>query len=231
MLRFQPARSRREGGKILRGLLSAGCLVATLAATAALAQSADLSAGAQALNRGDNVEAVRLLTRALDSPGLAPADQERALALRAKAALATGDAADAFDDARRAVAMNPNDDLAASVRQKAQIALIARRPAGQADPSQTAAAVGLNSKEQAQSAKIAAESAADAKAYQSAMTSYHQNLTQYQADQKAEQDRYAAAQAEYQAKLKAADAKRQAELAAWQACKKGDRSKCAPTAK
>ena len=75
---------------------------------------------------------------------------------------------------------------------------------------------------------LAAESAANAKAYEASMANYHQNVTQYQADRKAEQDAYAAAQAAYQAKLKAAEEKRQAELAAWQACKKGDKSKCAP---
>jgi len=210
--------------KVAVGLSAAAC---ALAGTTALAQSSDLAAGAQALNRGDNVEAVRLLTRALAAPGLAPADEERALALRAKATLATGDAADAYNDARRAALMNPADDVAAAVRQKAQIALIARRPAGEPDPSQAAAAVGLNSKEQAQSAKIAAENEADAKAYQAAMANYHQNEAQYQADRKAEQDAYAAEQAAYQSKLKAAE-KRQADLAAWNACKKGDRSKCAP---
>ncbi|MBV8684560.1 MAG: hypothetical protein JO111_16925 [Caulobacteraceae bacterium] len=212
----------------LRILAVAACGLAAIGATPALAQSVELAAGQQALNRGDNVEAVRLLTRALGTPGIAPADQEHALALRAQASLATGDAADALNDARRASLMDPNDDLAAGVRQKAQIALIERRPAGEPDPSQAAAAVGLNSKQQAQSAKFAAENEANAKAYQAAVVNYHQNETQYQADRKAEKDAYAAAQADYQSKLKAAEAKRQADLAAWNACKKGDRSKCAP---
>jgi hypothetical protein len=231
MFRFQPARSRHERGQVVGWVLGVGLLAATLAATAVQAQSDNLAAGGQALQHGDNVEAVRLLSKALDSPSLTPEERERALVQRAQASLATGDAAAAYDDARRALVMNPNDDQAAGVRQKAQIALIARRPLGLPDPSQAAATYGLNSKAQAQSAKAAAETAANAKAYQGAEASYHQNLTQYQADRKAEQDRYAAAQADYQAKLKAADEKREADLAAWQACKKGDRSKCPPKAK
>lgn len=134
-----------------------------------------------------------------------------------------------------ALVINPHDDVASAVREKAQIALIAHRPPGQPDPSQAAAAVGLNTKSQAQSADFAAENEATVKAYRSAMASYHENLTQYQADRKAEQDRYASDQAAYQAKLKADEEKRQADLAAWKAsvaaCKRGDRSKCAPKAK
>ncbi|HEY1928178.1 MAG TPA: hypothetical protein VGG92_12000 [Caulobacteraceae bacterium] len=228
---FQPARPRDERVKALRRVLNAGFLAATFVATGALAQSADLAAGAQALQHGDNVEAVRLLSRALASPGLTPDERERALVQRGQAFLANSDAADAYDDARQALVINPSDDQAAGVRQKAQIALIARRPLGQPDPSQAAAVFGLNSKSASQSAQAAAETAANAKAYQAAETNYHQNLTQYQADRKAEQESYATAQADYQAKLKAADEKRQADLAAWQACRKGDRSKCPPKAK
>lgn len=231
MFRFQLARSRHEWGQALRRVLNAGSLAATLVATGALAQSADLAAGAQALQHGDNVEAVRLLSRALASPGLTPDEREHALVQRGQAFLANSDAADAYDDARQALVINPNDDRAAGIRQKAQIALIARRPLGQPDPSQAAAVFGLNSKAAEQSGRAASETEANAKAYQGAMANYHQNLTQYQADRKAEQDSYAAAQADYQAKLKAADEKRQADLAAWQACEKGDRSKCPPKAK
>ncbi|HSZ50190.1 MAG TPA: hypothetical protein VK801_01345 [Caulobacteraceae bacterium] len=231
MFRFQPPRSRHERGQALRGVLNVGSLAVTLVATGALAQSADLAAGGQALQRGDNVEAVRLLSRALASPGLTPDERERALVQRGQAFLANSDAADAYDDARQALVINPNDDRAAGVRQKAQIALIARRPVGQPDPSQAAAVFGLNSKSASQSAQTAAETAANAKAFQAAEENYHQNLTQYQADRKAEQDSYATAQADYQAKLKAAEEKRQADLAAWQACQKGDRSKCAPKPK
>jgi tetratricopeptide (TPR) repeat protein len=222
---------RRNRSSLLR-LIAVG-LVATsvVPATAALAQSTDLAAGVQALERGDDVEAVRLISRALDSGGLTPAEQESAYVQRARASLATGDAADALDDARKALAVNPNDDAAAGVRQRAQVALDSHRPQGQQDPSQAAAAVALNSRASAKSAEIAAENAATTKAYKAAEASYHQNLTQYQADRQAEQDRYAAAQAAYQAKLKADEEKQQADLAAWKAraaaCKRGDRSRCA----
>jgi hypothetical protein len=219
--------------RLLR-LIAAGLVgVSVVSASAALAQSADLAAGVQALQRGDNVEAVRLISRALDSGSLTPAEQESAYAQRARASLGTGDAADALDDARRARAINPHDDAAAGVRQGAQVALDAHRPQGQQDPSQAAAAVALNSRARATSDQIAAQNEAQAKAYQAAVANYHGNLTQYQADRKAEQARYAAAQADYQATLKAAEEKRQADLAAWKAaaCKKGDRSKCAPKPK
>ncbi|HEY2051750.1 MAG TPA: hypothetical protein VGH03_20605 [Caulobacteraceae bacterium] len=225
---FEP---RRRTSSVLRITLGGFAFMTAICATSALAQSADLAAGVQALQHGDNVEAVRLISRALDAGGLTPAEQESAYAQRALASLATGDAADALNDARSALAINPNDDVAAGVRQRAQIALASHRPPGQQDPSQAAAAVALNSDARTKSDQIAAENAANAKAYQSAVSSYHENLTQYQADRKAEQDRYTAAQADYQAKLKAAEQKRQADLAAWQACKKGDRSKCAPTVK
>jgi hypothetical protein len=229
MARVKPIDPRRRRLRLLR-LIAAGLVgVSVVSASAALAQSADLAAGVQALQRGDNVEAVRLISRALDSGSLTPAEQESAYAQRARASLATGDAA----DARRALAINPNDDAAAGVRQGAQVALDAHRPQGQQDPSQAAAAVALNSRARATSDQIAAQNEAQAKAYQAAVANYHGNLTQYQADRKAEQARYAAAQADYQATLKAAEEKRQADLAAWKAaaCKKGDRSKCAPKPK
>jgi hypothetical protein len=231
MAREKPVDPMRKRSKLLR-LIAAGLGgISAIAATAALAQSSDLAAGVQALQRGDNVEAVRLFSRALDSGGLTPAEQESAYAQRARASLATGDAADAIDDARKALAINPNDDVAAGVRQRAQIALDSHRPPGQQDPSQAAAAVALNSSAKAKGDEIAAQNAAQAKAYEAAMANYHGDLSQYQADRKAEQARYAAAQADYQAKLKAAEAQRQADLAAWKACNKGDRSKCAPKAK
>lgn len=230
MLRVK-AFPRRKSSSLLR-LVAAGLVAASVVpATAVLAQSADLAAGAQALQRGDDVEAVRLISRALDSGGLTPAEQESAYAQRARASLATGDSADALNDARKALAINPNDDVAAGVRQRAQIALGSYGPRGQQDPSQAAAAVALNSRARDKSDQIAAENAATTKAYRDAQASYHQNLTQYQADRKAEQDRYASAQAAYQAKLKADEEKQQADLAAWKAraaaCKRGDRSKCA----
>jgi hypothetical protein len=176
------------------------------------------------------VEAVRLLSRALEAPGLTPNERERAYVQRAQASLATGDAADALDDARSALAINPNDDDAAGVRQKAQIALIAHLPSGR-DPSQAAAASGLNAEARASADLVAGQNEAAAKTYQANLARYHEDLARYQADRKAEQDRYAEQQADYQAKLKAAEARRQADLAVWNAraaaCKKGDRSQCA----
>lgn len=197
-------------------------MAAAAVATVAWAQTADLPAGLQALHHGDNAQAVRLFSQALASTRLSSAERERAYAARAQAFLASGDAVNALADARRALVIDPDDDAAAGVRQKAQIALIAQTPPGQ-DPSQAADAVRLNAEAKARGDHAASQDEAAAKAYQA-------DLARYGAQTKADEERQAAEVADYQAKLKAAEAKRQADLAAWQArvaaCKNGDRTQC-----
>jgi hypothetical protein len=227
MPRSERTSAQYEPNPSLRRIMGeAVVVVAALAATVVLAQPSDLAAGAQALQHGDSVEAARLFSRALDAQRLSPDERERAYLGRARAFLAAGDAADALDDARSALVINPDDDAAAGVRQKAQIALIARRPPEQ-DPSHAAAAVGLN----ARARTLYPQNDLATKAHEASLAHFHEDLSRYQAERQADQDRYAAAQADYQAKLKAAEEKRQADLAAWNArvaaCKKGDRSQCA----
>jgi hypothetical protein len=217
----------KTGGRAGPYFACAAAVAIVAVATAALAQTADLPAGLQALHQGDNAQAVRLFSQALASTRLSRAESERAYAARAQAFLASGDATNALADARRALVIDPNDDAAAGVRQKAQIALVAQGPSGQ-DPSQAADAVRLNAEAKA---RAAAQDGAAAEAYQASLAGYHADLARYGAQTKAEQEQHDAEVADYQAKLKAAEVKRQADLAAWQAsvaaCKKGDRTQCA----
>jgi hypothetical protein len=101
-------------------LLAALALAVLFGAPAWADPVADAKAGVDALNRGDDVAAIRLLTQALASGALAPSDRELAYVRRAEANLAAGNRAAALLDANQALALDASDEEAAGVRDKAQ---------------------------------------------------------------------------------------------------------------
>lgn len=97
--------------------LTASFLAATSLARAGPAQ--DANAGLDALNAGNDAEAVRLFTRALQSGKLSRSDRELALVKRAEAHLGAGNKDAALADAKQALALAPDDSEATEVRDKA----------------------------------------------------------------------------------------------------------------
>jgi tetratricopeptide (TPR) repeat protein len=200
--------------------VSAAAAVAALLATAVVADPvADLADGVGALNRHDDGAAVRLLSAALDSRMLSPANQEIALVRRAQAYLLLGRSTDALADARQALAMQPGDAEAERVRNYAEhIDLPAPHgPKINTDRS-------LNAAVAARDAAVTAELAAS-------QANYQTQLAAYQRAKDANAQAYAAQMAAYQANVQAQQAQATAAQAAWQAavkaCKAGDRAQCA----
>ncbi|MGI8840483.1 MAG: hypothetical protein ACR2F8_06865 [Caulobacteraceae bacterium] len=180
--------------------------------------------GLEALNRGDNAEAVRLFTQALLYGSAARPDREFAYAKRAEAFLAEGRYGDAAADANRALALNPRDAEAVAVRDKAR-PLAAARPAGK-DASDV-----LNAKIRARLDAVAARNRAAFQAYQAQMADYEAKKAAIAEQAKANDAAYAAALAAHQAEVDEMARKTAADMADWQrrvaACKAGDRSQCA----
>jgi len=204
----------------MRAYAPAAAFVAALLATTAVADPvADLADGVGALNRHDDGAAVRLLSAALDSRMLSPADQEIALVRRAQAYLLLGRSADALADAKQALAMQPGDVEAERVRNYAEHADV---PAPHGPTINTDRS--LNAAVAARNASVAAELAAS-------QASYQTQLAAYQQAKEANAQDYAAQMAAYQAGVQAQQAQAAAAQAAWQAavkaCKAGDRAQCA----
>jgi tetratricopeptide (TPR) repeat protein len=204
----------------MRAHAPAAVVVAAVIATAAVADPvADLADGVGALNRHDDGAAVRLLSAALDSRMLSPADQEIALVRRAQACLLLGRTADALADAKLALAMQPGDVEAERVRNYAENVDVPapHGPTINTDRSLNAAVAARNS-------AVSAELAASQANYQTQLASYQQAKAQ-------NAQAYAAQMAAYQASVQAQQAQAAAAQAAWQAavkaCKAGDRSQCA----
>lgn len=204
----------------MRAYAPAAAVAAALLATAALADPvADLADGVGALNRQDAAAAVRLLSAALDTRMLSPADQEIALVRRAQAYLLQGRSAEALADATRALAMQGGDVEAERVRNYAANVDLPtpHGPTINTDRSLNAAVVARNS-------AVNAELAVSQAQYQTALVAYRQAKD-------AGAQAYAAQMAAYQARAQAQQAQAAAAQAAWQAavkaCKGGDRSKCA----
>ena len=184
--------------------LIAACAAMALMAGAAHADPlTEAKAGLTALDKGDNPEAARLFTVALDSGRLTRSDQELAFVKRSEAFLAMGQPAKALQDANQALDLEPGDREASNVADRAK-ALLAPKP-------------------QVVVAKPAPPSHA-AEAYAAA-------LRNYDAEKRANSEQYAQALAAHDADVKAAQARHEADLAAWQtnvkACEAGDLSKCA----
>jgi tetratricopeptide (TPR) repeat protein len=78
---------------------------------------ADAQAGQAAIDRGDNAAAIPLFSKAL-SGKLSTSDRELALVKRGEAYLATGQRPLALQDARAALALQPTDNEALSLRDK-----------------------------------------------------------------------------------------------------------------
>ena len=93
----------------MRLVLAATLMLSVVAGEALANGTQDGNAGLDALNRGDNKEAIRLFTRALADKSLAPDDREFAYASRAKAEMAEGDATAATRDLEQAVRLKPDD--------------------------------------------------------------------------------------------------------------------------
>ena len=194
--------------------------VATLLATAAVADPvADLADGVGALNRHDNDAAVRLLSAALDSRMLSPANQEIGLVRRAQAYLLLGRSADALADARQALSLQPGDVEAERLRNYAQDVDV---PAPHGPTINTDRP--LNAAVAARNAEVNAE-------LEASQANYQAELAAYQRAKEANAQSYAAQMAAYQANVQAQQAQAAAAHAAWErqvaACKAGDRSQCA----
>lgn len=183
----------------------------------------DAKAGLAALDRGDSAAAVPLFTRALNGKGLKGADRELAFVMRAKAYLGQGQPDAALADAKRALALAPDDAEAAQIRDAAEAARAESVARAAATPDPSAA---LNGRITSQNAEVDARNhAAQAQfdqqqqAYEAAKRTYEAQVAQQRA-QVAQQQ----AQAEEAARKHAAD------LAAWQArvkaCQGGDTTQC-----
>ena len=179
----------------------AAAAVTALAAGAAFASPLeDAKAGLAALDKGENITAIRLFTTAIDSHKLARSDQELAFVKRAEAYLASHQEKSALADANHALDLEPGDAEAAATRDRAQ-ALLTPPPAP-ADPA----------------------------VVKTSMADYDARVSTYDAEKKAAADAYAKQMADYDAQVKAENDRHAAELATWQdnvkACKAGMMSKC-----
>ena len=182
----------------------AAAAVTALAAGAAFATPLeDAKAGLAALDKGENITAIRLFTTAIDSHKLSRSDQELAYVKRAEAYLASHQEKSAVIDANHALDLEPGDAEAAATRDRAQ-ALLTPPPAAMTAPAVTDPAA--------------------------AKASYDAAVAAYDAERKAAADGYAKQMSDYDAQVKAENDRHAAELATWQddvkACKAGMLSKC-----
>ncbi|HEY1414919.1 MAG TPA: hypothetical protein VGF42_03445 [Caulobacteraceae bacterium] len=185
----------------MRQAFLAAAAVTALAAGAAFASPLeDAKAGLAALDKGENITAIRLFTVAIDSHKLARSDQELAYVKRAEAYLASHQETSALADANHALDLDPADAEAVATRDRAQ-AFLTPPPA----PAAPAAA-------------------------KTSMADYDAAVSSYDAEKKAAADNYAKQMADYDTQVKAENDRHAAELASWQedvkACKAGMLSKC-----
>ncbi|MGH7025202.1 MAG: hypothetical protein ACREEB_16665 [Caulobacteraceae bacterium] len=185
-----------------------------LAATAAIALAAgvaragpldDAKSGLAALDKGNNLVAIRLFTQALDSGRLTRSDQELAHVKRAEAYLARGDGKLAEVDANQALDIDPRDSEAVATLDRAHALL---NPAPAAPRQATASA---SAEYQAAMAKYDAQKKADADAYARQVTAYDDKI-------KAQETKHEAELTAWRADV--------------EACKAGDATRCgtpAPT--
>jgi tetratricopeptide (TPR) repeat protein len=108
---------------MLRRLMAGFAFIAIIAMSVGAARAdplSDAKAGLDALNKGDNDTAIRLLSEAINSGGLASSDLELAHVKRAEAYAAEKNAASASIDLDAAAKLDPNDKEIATVRQQLQ---------------------------------------------------------------------------------------------------------------
>jgi tetratricopeptide (TPR) repeat protein len=216
-------------------LLAACAALVVVAGPAAADPPAAAKAGLEALSKGDNDAAIRLLSEALLYGRLARSDRELVYEKRAEALLAAGHSDDALADAQRALALNPADGDAADIVEKArptvQPVASATTPAtgvlvAPVDPS-----VGLNAKVKADLDGVQARNTAAAAKYEAEMAAYETEKAAVEAERKANDEAYAASLAAHQAEVEALARKQAADIADWQrrvqACQHGDRAQCA----
>ncbi len=186
----------------MRHAFLAAAAVSVLAAGAAFASPLDdAKSGLAALDKGDNLKAIRLFSAAIDSHKLGRSDQELAYVKRAEAYLAAHQEKSAFADANHALDLDPADSEAAATRDRAHALLSPpTAPPGQAS-----------------------NDGADKAAREAAVANY-------EAEKKVAAEIYAKQMADYDAQVKAENDRHAAELTAWQddvkACKAGILSKC-----
>lgn len=183
-----------------QAFLTAAAVTALAAGAAFASPLEDAKAGLAALDKGENITAIRLFTAAIDSHKLARSDQELAYVKRAEAYLASHQETPALADANHALDLDPADSEAAATRDRAQ-AFLTPPPA----PAAPAAA-------------------------KTSMADYDAAVSSYDAEKKAAADSYAKQMSDYDAQVKAENDRHAAELASWQedvkACKAGMLSKC-----
>ncbi|MDQ2860787.1 MAG: hypothetical protein M3T55_08685 [Pseudomonadota bacterium] len=186
----------------------------------------DARAGLEALNRGDNDEAIRLFTQALLYGSSLRPDREFVYVKRAEALLATGRGADATADTMRALALNPRDAEAIEVRDKARPPAAASAAAPFRDPSDA-----LNAKIKTGVDAIAARNRAAFETYLAQVADYEAKKAAIAEQTKANDEAYAASLVAHQAQVDELARKNATDIADWkrrvEACKSGDRSQCA----
>lgn len=184
----------------MRHAFLAAAAMTALAGAAFAGPLDDAKAGLAALDKGENITAIRLFSTAIDSHKLARSDQELAYVKRAEAYLASHQEKSALADANHALDLQPGDAEAVATRDRAQ-ALLAPPPA-----------------------------AADPAPVKTSMADYDAAVSSYDAEKKAAADAYAKQMADYDAQVKAENDRHAAELASWQedvkACKAGMLSRC-----
>jgi hypothetical protein len=185
-----------------------------VAGAASADPAADLANGVGALHRHDNAAASRLLSAALDSSQLSGGDREIALVRRGQAYLLVGRGADAADDERQALSMQPQDSEAAALLAAATGHIpAAHGPTINTDRSLNAAVAARNAAVDSQAAAAQAD--------------YQAQLAAGEARKASDAQAYAAQMAAYQVTRQQVAAARAAWEARVKACKAGDRSQCA----
>jgi len=198
--------------------LTAAAVIACFATRAAADPVANLADGLAALDRHDEVTAVRQLSAALDSRLLSATNEELALVKRAQAYLLAGRDDEALSDSKRALALQPGDAEAARVHAyAAKVDLpTPHGPIVNTDRS-------LNAAVAARNVAVNGELAAGQANYQAALAAFEQKKAD---DAKA----YAAEMAAYDVGVQAQQQQAAAAQAAWKAavaaCKGGEYAKC-----
>ncbi len=190
-----------------------------------------LRAGEAALAQGDNTAAVQFFTQSLLYGSLGRKERETAYAKRAEAFLALGRADEAAADSRRALALDPGDTAAASVRDRAVPPLAATTqpapPASAADPS-----AALNAKVTSNLEAVESRNKAAADKYQADLADYEAQKAAIAAKAQADQRAYAARLAAHDAEVQALKDQYAAAMADWRArvkaCGEGHTAQCGP---
>jgi hypothetical protein len=204
----------------LQFLLALSASLGVLAGPVLADALGDAKAGLAALDRGDSAAAIPLFTRALNGKALKGPDRELAYVKRAKAYLGAGQQQAALADARKALALAPDDPEAAEVREAAEAAeaAVTSEAAGRLARTEEADAM-LNAKITAQNREVDARNQAVQAQFEAQQRSYE-----------AAKQTYEAQVAQQRAQTDALARQHAADIAAWQnrvrACAAGDTAQC-----